>query len=605
MAGNRFNGNRDLGFGIGLRIPHYKRILADSPALDWFEIISENFITGGGRPREVLESILEHYPVIQHGVSLCFGDTEPFNRVQLKKLKALVEITGTPYLSDHLSWGSHGGIHSHDLLPLPYTKEVAKHTADRIRYVQDFLEIPVCVENVSSYLEYTDSSMTEWQFLSEVVELADCGILLDLNNIHVSAFNHNFDPADYLAGVPLERVAQVHLAGPTDRGDYLLDTHDHPVPDRVWSLYRHLVSSVGSVNTLLEWDNNIPSFEEVREEVLKAREIFEQCTGVSNKPEESMVETEKSVVVIGSGSISGGAPDRLEKVQNFLIDSIKRPLGKDYEMILEPGMAVEEYVLAGEKHSSRDRLEIYCQQYWYRLLDCMEEDFPGILKVLGRDRFSRLSREYLSAYPSGYLPESYLLKDLGKHLAAFVRERPELVEPHDELIYDLARFEYAQVFAFDEEGLPAISLEVLERQDFNRVSFRTQPYMVLLSLSYPLDDFSIALKKGGSSTREAATQREVSSESTGTGEDTAQLPEPEPIKVVVHRHGNRIYFKRLNEFSFEFLGLLSAGNTLAEAVSELIEMHPKLQDDLPSFSSMVKEDCASWVRLGWLCPSGT
>jgi len=275
-SANRFNGNSSLGVGIGLRVPHYEHIFKHRPKVDFFEIISENFMTLGGRPREVLETLLEDYRVVQHGVSLYFGSREPYDREYLKRLKRLVEITGTPYLSDHLCWGSVNGYQSHDLLPLPYTKEAVKHTAARIKEVRDFLELPVCVENVSSYITYTDSVMSEWQFLLEVSEAADCGILLDVNNIYVSSVNHGFDARGYIEAVPLDRVAQVHLAGPCDRGTYLLDTHDHPVPDPVWSLYEMVVSRLGAVNTLLEWDDKIPPFQEVMAEAGKAMTILDR-----------------------------------------------------------------------------------------------------------------------------------------------------------------------------------------------------------------------------------------------------------------------------------------------------------------------------------------
>ncbi len=263
------------GLGLGLRPAHYSHIFEHWPDVDWFEIISENFMRPYGRPDEVLGKILERYPVIMHGVSLYFGSLEPYDSEFLRLLKNLVQRTKSPYVSDHLCWGSYGGIYSHDLLPLPYTKEMAKHTANRIRYVQDYLEVPVCVENVSSYLSYRDSVMTEWEFLSEVAEQADCGILLDVNNIYVSSFNHGFDPKDYLRAVPLNRVRQIHLAGPSVQDEYLLDTHDHPVPDLVWDLYKHVIEKTGPVNTLLEWDAKIPDFLTVHAEALKARAFLE------------------------------------------------------------------------------------------------------------------------------------------------------------------------------------------------------------------------------------------------------------------------------------------------------------------------------------------
>ena len=206
MPANKFNGFTDLGVGIGLRTVHYQQILDEKPAVDWFEIISENFMIDGGKPLEILDAVLEHYPVIQHGVSLYLGSCEPLNKEYLQKLKKLVQRTKAPFISDHLCWGSVDGKSSHDLLPIPYTFEAVIHTAERIKAVQDILEIPFCIENVSSYAEFNASEMTEWQFLTEVSERADCGILLDVNNIYVSAVNHDFDPYEYLKNISLQRV---------------------------------------------------------------------------------------------------------------------------------------------------------------------------------------------------------------------------------------------------------------------------------------------------------------------------------------------------------------------------------------------------------------
>jgi uncharacterized protein (UPF0276 family) len=275
MPANPFNGFTDYGIGIGLRVPHYNHILSEKPTVDWFEIISENFMVDGGRPLKVLDQILEQYRVVQHGVSAYFGSAQPLNREHLKKLKRLVKRTGTPWLSDHLCWGSVDGRFTHDLLPMPYTFAAAKVTARNIRQTRDFLEVPIAVENVSSYAEFHVSEMTEWEFLAEVVDLADCGILLDVNNIYVSSRNHNFDPYDYVNSIPAERVAQFHIAGHTKYQKYVLDTHDHPVIDPVWKLYEHAIRKTGKTATLLEWDARIPSFEEVHTEALKANRFIE------------------------------------------------------------------------------------------------------------------------------------------------------------------------------------------------------------------------------------------------------------------------------------------------------------------------------------------
>jgi uncharacterized protein (UPF0276 family) len=213
MPANRFNGQTDYGIGIGLRVPHYQHILERKPVVDWFEIISENYMVDGGRPLAMLDRILEQYRVVQHGVSMYFGSAEPLNREHLRRLKALVKRTNTPWLTDHLCWGSVDGRYTHDLLPMPYTFEAAEVTARKVREARDFLEVPIALENVSSYAEFHVSEMTEWEFLNEVVERADCGILLDVNNIYVSSQNHGFDPYDYLNSVPPERVAQIHIAG--------------------------------------------------------------------------------------------------------------------------------------------------------------------------------------------------------------------------------------------------------------------------------------------------------------------------------------------------------------------------------------------------------
>jgi len=270
MPANRFNAFTDFGIGLGLRIPHYGHILKRKPVVGWFEIISENYMVDGGRPLEILDRILDQYHVVQHGVSMYFGSAEPLNREHLRRLKTLVKRTKTPWLTDHLCWGSVDGRYTHDLLPMPYTFEAARKTAAKIRQAMSFLEVPIAVENVSSYAEFHESEMTEWQFLNEVVERADCGVLLDVNNIYVSSRNHGFDPYDYLNSVAPERVAQIHIAGHSKFRRYILDTHDHPVIDPVWQLYAHAIARVGPAPTLLEWDDRIPSFNRVHAEALKA-----------------------------------------------------------------------------------------------------------------------------------------------------------------------------------------------------------------------------------------------------------------------------------------------------------------------------------------------
>lgn len=264
-----------LGHGIGLRREHYADVLSGAPAVDWFEVISENFMVPGGNPRRVLARVRERYPIVLHGVSLSIGSTDPLNERYLFELAALAESIEPAWISDHLCWGTAAGMNSHDLLPLPYTEEALRHVVDRIGRVQDRLGRRILIENVSSYLEFTASEMAEWQFLSEVAQRADCGILLDVNNVFVSAHNHGFDPRDYLAGIPAERVGQIHLAGHSEVGALRLDTHDHEVPEPVWSLYQEFVREHGARSTLIEWDDHMPPLERVVEESRTAARLAE------------------------------------------------------------------------------------------------------------------------------------------------------------------------------------------------------------------------------------------------------------------------------------------------------------------------------------------
>jgi uncharacterized protein len=267
---SRFTSGVELATGIGLRVPHYNHILSEKPAVGWFEIISENYMVEGGRALAVLDRILDQYRVVQHGVGLYPGDAGGVKFDHLRRLKRLVRRTQTPWISDHLCWGSVDGSMSHDLLPIPFTFEAARKTAENLRIAQDFLEVPLAMENVSSYGEFRDNEMTEWEFLAEVTELADVGILLDVNNIYVSSVNNGFDPMDYVNFVPPERVAQIHIAGHSRYERFIVDTHDHPVIDPVWKLYERTIERCGPVATLLEWDGRIPSFDEVWTEAKKS-----------------------------------------------------------------------------------------------------------------------------------------------------------------------------------------------------------------------------------------------------------------------------------------------------------------------------------------------
>ncbi|MVF23120.1 DUF692 domain-containing protein [Methylocaldum sp. BRCS4] len=266
-----------LGFGLGLRKEHYEAILQGQPTVDWFEILTENYLVEGGKPLHYLERIRADYPIVMHGVSLSIGGTDPLNFDYLHQVKALADRIEPVWISDHLCWTGVDGLNLHDLLPLPYTEEALDHVVHRVGQVQEFLGRRILLENVSSYVSYADSEMSEWEFLAGVAETADCLILLDLNNIYVSARNHGFDPYDYLNHVPEKRVWQFHLAGHFDRGDLLIDTHDRTVIDEVWGLYEAAAVRFGTVSTMIERDDDIPPLEVLMKELNRARRIGEQA----------------------------------------------------------------------------------------------------------------------------------------------------------------------------------------------------------------------------------------------------------------------------------------------------------------------------------------
>lgn len=265
-----------LGCGVGLRSEHYDAITSQWPAMDWFEAVSENYMDSGGRPLAILEQVRHRYPVALHGVSLSIGSTDPLDPTYLSRLKALADRIQPVTVSDHLCWTGVDGEQLHDLLPLPFTDEAVRHVVPRVQQVQELLGRRLLLENVSTYITYWHSEMAEWEFLVEVARRSGCGLLLDLNNVYVNAANHRFDPYEYLARIPGELVGQFHLAGHTDMGPYLFDTHSRPVIEDVWALYRHALRQWGPVSTLIEWDEDIPPFERLAQEAGTARAIQQE-----------------------------------------------------------------------------------------------------------------------------------------------------------------------------------------------------------------------------------------------------------------------------------------------------------------------------------------
>jgi uncharacterized protein (UPF0276 family) len=273
----------DLGVGVGFRTPHVQNVLRDHPAMDWFEIISENHFAEGGIQRANLESLLAAYRVVPHGVSLSIGSTDPIDLSYLRRLRALVRRVDAPWCSDHLCWTGIGHVDVHDLLPLPFTRQTLGHVVERVKRVQGELGVPFALENASSYIEFRESTMPEHEFLAELGERADCGLLLDVNNVFVNAYNHGFDARAYMGGIPADRVVQIHLAGHTNKGRYLLDTHSDVVRPEVWELYRYALTRLGATSTLIEWDESIPAWEVLAAEAARARAVRNEVLGAAER----------------------------------------------------------------------------------------------------------------------------------------------------------------------------------------------------------------------------------------------------------------------------------------------------------------------------------
>lgn len=277
MTSAKTNDRPWLGYGLGLRKTHYASILAEEHTVDWFELLTENYLVPGGKPLYYLDQISERYPTVMHGVSLSIGSVDPLDWDYLAQVKTLAERTDAQWISDHLCWTGVGGINAHDLLPLPYTEEALEHVAQRVRQVQDFLGQRILLENPSTYIEFNHSALCEWEFLAALSELSDCLLLFDVNNLYVNAFNHGFNPIDYLDALPKDRVWQIHLAGHSDYGHYLIDTHDHAIADPVFALYQETIKRFGPVSVMIERDDNIPSFEQMCQELDHVRELTREA----------------------------------------------------------------------------------------------------------------------------------------------------------------------------------------------------------------------------------------------------------------------------------------------------------------------------------------
>src|SRR3989338_61557 len=476
-----------LGCGVGLSGPHYERILSEWPAMDWFEAISENYMDSGGRPLKVLEAVRAHYPLALHGVSLSIGSKDALDRNYLKRLKALVERIEPAIVSDHLCWSGVEGESLHELLPLPFTEEAVRLVAGHVGEVQDFIGRRILLENVSTYLTYKHSVIPEWEFLTEVARRSGCGILLDLNNIYVNAFNHEFDAKEYLRHIPGELVGQFHLAGHTKKDGFLFDTHSSSVIDPVWELYREALKLYGPVSTLVEWDAEIPEWPVLAKEAEKARQIQRVTPEASalSPAVRTTVTDEDERVPQAAGPAGLVANPSLIDIQRWMKSAIQPDGDKSGATRLAPFLNPQRGV------PGKERISVYSSGYLARITEALEEIYEAVKFVLGQEAFMDLAEGYASHYRS----HDYNLSRAGRHLPEYLL-RSRFVEKLP-FLPDLAELEWriSQSFhAFEAPPFDSSYLSRLSAEEWGSLRFSFQPSVSVVSSRWPVVDIWKARK---------------------------------------------------------------------------------------------------------------
>lgn len=568
---------KQTDIGLGLRIGHYQEIFSTWPEVDFFEIISENFMVEGGLPLVNLDRALERYTLVQHGVSLNIASQDPLNWDYLKKLKALTLKTKTPFVTDHLCWtGSHGH-NLHDLLPFPYTDELIKFIAHKARIVQDYLELPLGLENLSSYVSFSNSTMNEWEFYQRVVEEAGCYYMCDINNIYVSSVNHQFDPKDYIDGLDWTRVLQCHIAGHSELANgTIIDTHDHPVRKEVWDLYQYAWKHSGGFPTLLEWDDQLISFKDTHAEALKAREFQvhpDPGTQVYQHP--SQRHSPQPPVE----GLQATPPEGLSQFQNDFSHTMSQPfifLNEEKQSFgynkSEFKESIVQLMVDRDDLKGIDRLCTYNQQYWFRLLSTFHKQYPMMTYQLGHFRMNQLVTQYLHKYPSTY-PSMDHLDD---YFPQFIREdHPWNTELHQALVdYDFIyskNFTAAQKTAFQPQQLLPEQLIQLAQ-----TKLHFQPSFSLYSSQWNLERFRSELLAGSQPSIEEFKDR---------------------FHIAIYRAHNIFKHTELHPVAYKLIQGLHQGMSLELVIDQLSQTLN--EEDIEYLGSHIQSWFAEWTQWGW------
>ncbi len=545
-----------LGCGVGLRTEHYPKITSDWPAMDFFEALTENYMNTGGRPLKILEEIRRHYPLILHGVALSIGSIDPLNQDYLRRLKTLVDRIEPVLVSDHLCWSGVGGHVLHDLLPLPFTKETVGHVIRRVDQVQSFLKRPILLENVSTYVTFRHSTMPEWEFLKQVALRSGCGILLDVNNIYVNSVNHGFDPYGYLEPIPARLIGQIHLAGHTPMGKFLFDTHSSQVTKEVWDLYQKALQLYGKISTLIEWDEEIPSFERLSAEADKARNYYAKAC---EYPAENLyVSTDFEMT---SKSAEGGPP--LEQVQQRIKGWIE-PL----EQAQKAAAGTADFLNPQAGDPGVERMEVYASGYKARTHAALSETFAALHAFLGDADFERLCVEYVSVYPSW----AYDLSRIGASLPEFLQKH-ELQRQYP-FLRDLAEFEWKvnlAFHAFDTAPARTQPLAAFQPESWELLQILFQSSVVLFESRWPILGLWNARLQP---LREKAC---------------TLLPVSE--RILISRRDNQIRTEVLTDPQYRLIQGLMSGELLGSVCEVLAEANPEV--DIP-----IAQWFSAWLQDG-------
>jgi uncharacterized protein (UPF0276 family) len=540
-----------MGCGVGLRNDHYDHILKHQPEMDWFEAITENFMDSGGRPVAILEQIRKHYPVALHGVSLSVGSVDPLNEIYLHRLKLLVDRIQPFIVSDHLCWTGVEGEQLHDLLPLPFTQEAIKHIVARVHQVQEKIGRTILLENVSSYVTYKHSTIPEWEFITEVSRRSGCGILLDINNVYVNAKNHHFDPLEYLRYLPGEKIGQFHLAGHTDMGDFLFDTHKGQVIEAVWDLYREALNLWGPISTLIEWDEEIPEFSVLSAEAAKARAIY-----VTANPNQIPHEGKSRVLASVSDLNAPSLRDAQKQMKSYVLNQSD----ENSRSLLNPQ----------GKATGAERMSIYAEGYGVRIHDGLLDTYKAIPHLIGKGRFQELAAEYTQYFHS----QEYNLSAVGQSFPEFI-PKSEVLKKFP-FLFDLAKLELLiseSFHAHEKAPFDPSTLQTLSPEDWEVLKLEFQDTVLAIRSEYPIFDLWTA-------------------RNTPIKEIKIKL-ENHPQKVLISRSHFQVNCELLEPAKFYAIATLKEGKSLGEVCQEL-ENFPEVDP------SVITTWFSEWVQRGFL-----